>query len=104
MYLVSFVPGLSSLAMLVPRKGWSGQSAVLKTVGVWLLLSASIWLFRRIYFLSSIVLTEERLEQSVLSSNSGVQSAHSASMGPKVGASFSGFSFHFWEKTVTNWN
>jgi hypothetical protein len=95
MYLASFVPGLASLAVFVPNKWWPGENIFPKAIGFFLLLGASIWLFRRIYFLSSIVLTEDGLEQSVLSFKAGISRQIQLRWDQIVTVSFSGLSFHF---------
>jgi hypothetical protein len=95
MYVVSAVPGLASLAVFVPNESWPGRNVWLNVFGVFLLLGASIWLFRRIYFLCSIVLTQDGLEQSVPIPRAGTSRQIQLGWDEIVKVSFSGLSFHF---------
>src|SRR5579864_4892957 len=70
-YLVSLVPGLASLAVLAQQYSQPDGNRQLAVFCCALFLAVSCWLFSRMYFLCSIVLSESGLEQSFVSARSG---------------------------------
>jgi hypothetical protein len=96
MYLISLLPGLASFAVLVPHQSWPGENPWLAAIGFGTLLAASCWLFSRMYFLCSIVMTESGLEQSFLSLlRSGFRRNVQLGWDQVADVSFSRFSYHF---------
>lgn len=95
MYLVSLLPGLAAFAVLVPHQSWPGQNLWLAAIGFGILIAASCWLFRRMYFLCSIVMTESGLEQSFLSFRRGFRRNVRLGWDQVANVSFSRFSYHF---------
>ena len=93
MYAVSFVPALSSSLIFVPHGSWPGGHTGLLAIAFLVLLTASGWLFRRIYLLSSIALSKNGVEQSSvrLTGRRHVQ----LGWDEIATVAFSGFSFHF---------
>jgi hypothetical protein len=95
MYLVSLLPGLASFAVLVPHQSWPGENPWLAAIGFGILLAASCWLFSRMYFLCSIVMTESGLEQSFLGFRSDFRRTVRLGWNQIANVSFSRFSYHF---------
>jgi len=95
MYAVSSLPGFAAFLVFVPLGSWPGGNAWLLATGFTTLLAASCWLFSRIYFLSSIVLTAHGLEQSFLSFRGEFRRRVRLSWDQIASVSFSRLSFHF---------
>ena len=95
MYSVSWVPGLVSLLVFVPHGSWPGTNTGALTLFFLVLMSTSCWLFSRMVYLCSIVLTENGLEQSLASFRGGFRRRVRLGWDEIAHVSFSGLSFHF---------
>lgn len=95
MYLVSMIPGLMSLLVFAAHGSWPGANTWIVAMGFVTLLTTSCWLFNRIFYLSSIVLTNAGLEQSSLGFRSGFRRRVRLSWDQIANVSFSRLSFHF---------
>jgi hypothetical protein len=97
-FSVSLVPAIVGIAGLMPR-----SSASMKTLGfeisiAAIMISTSCWLFCRLYFLCSVVVTETGVEQSILSLRKDSRTRVRLLWGEIVNVSFSSSSFHFMGK------
>jgi hypothetical protein len=95
MYLISLVPGLASLLIFVPHGTWPGGNTWLIAIGFLVLLTVSGWLFSRIYYLSSIVLTQNGVEQCSVGFPNQFKRRVRLGWDEITAVSFSGLSFHF---------
>lgn len=95
MYFVSLVPGLVSLLIFVPHGSWPGGNTWTLAIGFLVLMCTSCYLVSRFYYLSSIVITENGLEQSSVSFRSGLRRHVQLGWDEVAEVSFSGLSFRF---------
>jgi hypothetical protein len=101
-YLVSLLPGLPAFGVFVPHRSWPGGNPWLTTTGFMTLLASSCWLFSRIHFLSSIVVTESGLEQTFLSFRGGFSRRVQLGWDEIATVSFSKVTFYFLGKGGEN--
>ena len=98
MYWISLIPGLASFLIFVPHRSWPGGNTWILAIGFLVLITTSCWLYSRVYYLSSIVLTEDGLEQSSLGFQRGLRRHIRLGWDEIAEVSFSKLSFHFMGK------
>jgi hypothetical protein len=94
-YGVSLVPAIVGIVGLLPRSSASTETLGLEIAIAAIMISTSCWLFYRLYFLCSVVVTETGVEQSTLSIRKGSKKRIRLLWEEIVNVSFSSSSFHF---------